>query len=266
MLARDDDGHRLHVIQAHAVIAAGLADRLDGRMREIAGGVIFEQGALDRHPAPGVQGRGECIGRRGLRACKALLALDGVRVRREATRRKLGRHQPVHGRLAGVQRLGHGAEHALQAGCLRGREAQCMRGRGGVKLAQRRARRGGTERADGAGDVESLLVVAGAKHFADPAFNLMADDQRAQQRPSAGVLHLGLGQRSRRHRHRRVPVHGRGNIIEIQRMARRAVDQRGLERIRMGRPAQQAAGQVARAGILLRQHLHQRFVGGRQAD
>ena len=87
-------------------------------------------------------------------------------------------------RGTGVQRLAHGAEVGLQAGGLRGGDAE-GRGELFVVKAQHAAGGGGRgEGANGAGDVETFLVVAWRDEAAHPARGLVAGDETLDEQPA----------------------------------------------------------------------------------
>jgi len=108
-------------------------------MGQITRRVVLEQSLLDRKSAAGIDGpyRRDGI---GLRPGKALKALDCLGVGGKAARGQLRRHQPVHGRFASVQQLGHGTKHRLQARRLHRSQSQRMCVALGIQAEQARRR------------------------------------------------------------------------------------------------------------------------------
>ena len=90
------------------------------------------------------------------------------------------------------------------------------------------------ERANGAGRVEALHVVAGTDGLGDLALDLEAREKRLEERPAGRMLPLTNGQRCDHRRHRRVRQQsedtvGTGRqlrVVPVQRMAARPVEQR----------------------------------------
>ena len=116
-----------------------------------------------------------------VRAGEALSAFHHIGARREAALRQSCGEQAVIRRLAGMQRLAHGAEHRLEPRRLGSRDAE-----GGgeflrIQAQQMRARRRGAEAAEGAGGVEAeRVVVARCEQQAEPALQFIAGDERGQ--------------------------------------------------------------------------------------
>ncbi len=101
-----------------------LAD-FDRSMSHVAGRMVLEQivGRSTTRPAGVSNARSGLKSGLWVRAKPWPHSTTSVRLVKPA-RRQLRRHQPVIGRLAGVQRLAHRAEHRLQAGRLGARDAQ----------------------------------------------------------------------------------------------------------------------------------------------
>ena len=82
---------------------------------------------------------------------------------------------------AGMEALGHRAEHLAQARRLRRREAERPGHLLPVEPEQLADRRRGAEHAGRAGDVPAAVVVVGIDCVADAALDLDAGDQRGQE-------------------------------------------------------------------------------------
>jgi len=108
--------------------------------------------------------------------------------------------------------------------------AMKIRGSGGVKPHQPAARRGGAEHAQGRGRVPALFVMVKIDAAGDPRLGLEAGDVGADEILSAAVEHLTEREQRRDQRRRGVPAHRVADIVEIERVRRGAVDQRGVER------------------------------------
>ncbi|MCY1243514.1 hypothetical protein D9M72_565320 [compost metagenome] len=90
--------------------------------------------------------------------------------------------------------------------------------------------------------------------------------QRAQQIASGCTFGLGQRQRGRNDWHAGMSEHARGDVVEVQRMACRAVDQRRIVRPGTRTVRQQGAGQIGGAAVGLHEHPDQRLVGCGDGD
>ena len=149
--------------------------------------------------------------------------------------------------VPGVQRLRHRvhAERLLQPGGEGGDGRERVREALAVELEQLGGGRGGAEAADGAG-VVPVLVVRAAHRRADAGRDLVADDHRAQERFAARAARLGERERGGNGRRAGVIDAVAEDVVDLDRVRGRAVDQRrGAD----GRPA--AEREAGRAAIEL---------------
>ena len=85
-----------------------------------------------------------------------------------------------------------------------------------------------TERTDGAGGVPSGVVVGRREQPAHSALGLVADDEGGQEGPPVNSALLGEGQESREHHDGGMAAHRATDVVEVERVGCRAIDQRGL--------------------------------------
>ena len=162
-----------------------------------------------------------------LRGGEALIAFQRIGAGGKALGGQPGGAQAVLRGRAGMQRLAHGAEIGLQPGGLGGGDAE---GDGELLVAQAQhaaGRGGGGEGADRAGDVEALLVVAGRHQAADPARGFVAGDEALDEKLARGLRLLAERQQGGDDRDRRMAAHGEIDVVVVERVAGRAVDQGG---------------------------------------
>ena len=162
-----------------------------------------------------------------LRGGEALVAFQRIGAGGKALGGEPGGAQAVLRGGAGMQWLAHGAEVGLQAGRLGGGDAE---GDGELLVAQAQhaaGRGGGREGADRAGDVEALLIVAGRHQAADPARGLVAGDEALDEQLARRLDLLAERQQGGDDRDRRMAAHGEIDVVVVERMAGRAVDQGG---------------------------------------
>ena len=224
-----DPQHDLfHRLRGHAMRLAQLAGGLDRAVRQVAGGVVLEQ--IVAH----VQAAGRGLHRQfwieigAVRAGEALGAFQHVAPAGEAARREPGRKQAVIGRLAGMERLAHRAEHRFQPRRLGAGDAE--RNAGGVRVQPHQMRAGGgrAEAADGAGGVKAQTVVmAGFQGDAEAAFQLVAGHEGGDHRRPRGSPLLRQRQQRGQDGDARVAGHRQVHVVEIERVRGRAIDQRG---------------------------------------
>ena len=131
------------------------------------------------------------------------------------------------GGVPGVQRLRHRvhAERLLQPGGEGGDGRERVREAGPVELEQLGRGRCGAEAADGAG-VVPVLVVGAAHRRADAGRDLVADDHRAQECFAARATGLGERERGRDRRRAGVVDAVAEDVVDLDRVRGRAVDQR----------------------------------------
>ena len=205
-----------------------LADRFDGRVRHVTGGVIFEADAgqvavFDQRAIESLRRRAMAL-RRG----EPLCGFEDVGAAREAARREAsGLH--THGRsVARVQRFAHGAELRLQAGGLCARDAE--RARRGLRIEAQQVRGGcrGTEAAQCSSCVPPLCIVRSTEVASDDALRIDAGSECGEQRLRPFVVMFSERERGRRNRYGRVTVHRHVHVVVVVSMPRGAIDQRGL--------------------------------------
>ena len=99
-----------------------------------------------------------------------------------------------------------------------------------IQSEQMCARRRGTEAAKRAGGVKAEhVVVAGRQQQAESALQFIARDERGQHiAPGAAAL-LGQREQRRQQHDRRMSRHRQIDVVEIERVRRGAVDQRGRQ-------------------------------------
>ena len=126
---------------------------------------------------------------------------------------------------------------------------------------------GGAETADRAGRVKAEIVMARTHGRADPAGGLVSGDKRRDHVAPAALALLGEGKQARQDRHRRMTGHRQVDVVVIERVPDRAVDQRGRQRRQPRRTADQARLRIA-AGFdqLVEQHGDERIVGAGERD
>ncbi len=184
------------------------------------------------------------------RVAEADLALEDVGHAGDALARRQGRHDAGLGGVAGMQRLGHrvGAEGLLEA---RGEGARGAHGVDellGIETEDRRRRRGRAEAADGAGRVP-VLVVRRHHDGADARRDLVADDDRAHEALAVDLARLSQRERGRDHGATGVIDRIPKNVVELDGVRGRAVDQ-GCDR-RRGALARRVEARAAGADLLV---------------
>jgi hypothetical protein len=165
-----------------------------------------------------------------------------------------------------VERLAHRAELRFEAGRLRAGDAERAGGRLGVEAEQMRAGRRRAKRADRAGRVEAARVVAGPQRHADAAAGLVAGDKRGDDRLARGFALLGEGQQRRQDRDRRMARHRQVDVVVVERMGDRAVDQRRRQHRQRAAWPITAACSAPPASLLIEQDAGERIVGAGEPD
>ena len=145
-----------------------------------------------------------------------------------AASREQRRRQPVLCGAAGVEALGHGAEHLAQADWLRGGQAERPHHALFIQPEELAGRRGSPEHAGAAGDMPADVVMVGIDRVADPALDIDAEHQGvdeafARNRPIFGQGEDGGGDRPGGMDHRL-----QMGVVEIEHVGADAVDQRGV--------------------------------------
>ena len=156
--------------------------------------------------------------------------------------------QTVVGGLARMERLGHGAAVLLQAGRLRGRDAQAVIGLAAVEPQQSRSGNAGRQRAQRAGQMPARIVMAG-RGLADANSRLKAEGiSHHQVRPGAG--HQG-GRRKERRQHGRAGVQDHAvhvRVIKVEHVTHLPVHQGRFQNAHFLRmPDHLGFGQTARS-------------------
>ena len=173
--------------------------------------------------------------------------------------------QPIARRLPDMERLRHGAEIGLDAARHRGRECERMgefiRAQAEQVSASRRAAEGPERR----GRVPAFVVVMEIHRACETGFALDAGGVSSQERLS-GVAGADRPQ-GRQDRRRRMAADRIVAIVEIERMRRDAVDERGAEHIEMF-AAPEDQRRPGRGGLAQRARHHRRriVVHARQGD
>jgi len=202
-----------------------------------------------------------------VRQREALLAFDEVGAAGKAARGEARGEQPVLRRLAGVERLAHRAELRFEAGRLRAGDAECPGGRISVEAEQVCTGRRGAQRADRAGRVKAAVVMAWLERHADAAGDLVAGDKRGGDLTPGTPALLGERDEARQDRHRRMPRHRQIDVVVIQRVADRAIDERGRQGGQARRVADDAGlRRAAGLGQFVEQHRRERVVGPGERD
>ena len=198
----------------------------------------------------------------GMGPGKALLAFEKVGPAGKPARRQPRRQEAVLRRLPGVERLAHRAELRFEPGCLGSGDAERLRRGLGVEPHQVRAGRRRAERADRAGRVKAAAVMPGPDRHADPATGLVAGDKGGDDIAAGAAALFGERQEAGQDRHRGVPRHRQVDVVVIERVADRAVDEGGRQH-RQPRLVADHPGlrRAARVGHLVEQDGDQRIVG-----
>ena len=212
--------------------------------------MVLEQGVLDQEavalvlePLPV-----DFFAARGRRVGVTLPAVDRLGVRREAPHREPRREQAALGGVSGVERLGHRAEVRLETAGLGRRQAQ---GVGELLVAGAQQVAGGGRGAvdpDRRGRVPALDVRGWSYERSDSRLHFDADDERDEQALARGPHLLRLRQDGRKHGHGGMTAHHAVRVVEVERMAGGAVEQRGDAR----RAVEVRAHNGARAGLMRR--------------
>ena len=176
-------------------------------------------------------------GGRAERANIALRALQHGVGRGEALAREHRRPHAVPRRVARVIRLRHRAEVLLEPGGERRRDPERVPRRLGVEQEQTTGRRGAAERADRRRRVPAADVVIGVERAADGGVDLEAEHVRERERAAVRHLRFAGGQRGGEQRHARVTHQREVRVVEVVRVSRDAVGERGPRRRRAERRA-----------------------------
>src|SRR6516162_7485663 len=143
------------------MLLAQAAGAFDGRMRQIAGGVVFEEvgkevKALLGSCPSGFRREIRAMGRR-----EALYAFDDVAAAGKAARGEARRQQPVLRGLTGVEGLAHRPELRFEPRRLRPGNAERSRRRDRLQAQKPSASSGSAETSQCPGRMKAKIVVAG---------------------------------------------------------------------------------------------------------
>ena len=181
----------------------------------------------------------------------------------EALAREQRGQQPVHRRLARVERLRHRPERLLEAGRLRACDAERVGEPAGVESEQLARRGGGAEVPEHAGDVPAAIGERAAEDAADARLDLEAGDEGAQR---LGAGRRDATRRARARRARRAPRRGRSTAGACRRSRARATGRRWRALamsalVRSARPTTVACGSPPAGADHRRQRRRQRLGG-----
>ncbi len=242
----DRDGRNL--IRREAVPALQCQDSVHRRMGVAAGRIGLYP---DPHRLPHRAKIGDrTLGARGVAVAleEAVSAFQRIGRPLEPIGGEARRHQTLHGSLAHLIALVPGAvlEELERTRRLAGRDPEGVLHRARVE-AQQPPRRG--RRAEGAcsgGGMEAARIVRGrVQRHAEAAADLEADDDRRHQRRSGCICQFSGGDGGRHDRRARMQRTVGMGVIEIERMAERAVQQRCRRRAVTTVEAEHGAGAVA---------------------
>jgi hypothetical protein len=166
-----------------------------------------------------------------------------------------------------MQWLAHGAEVRLEAGGLGRGDAE---GHRELLIAQAKHAAGCGGRGEGAhrtGNMEALLIVARSNEAADTAGGLVARDEAFDEKATRGLHLLAKSQEGGHDGDCRMAAHGEIHVVIVERMARRAVDQRGGRGQRRFAAADETRGALGAVfHRLADQDVGQLFLGARNGD
>ncbi len=156
--------------------------------------------------------------------------------------------EPVHRRLAGVERLAHGAERLFEARGLGARDPERSPEllSGETQQLPRGGRR--AEVTEDRGDVPSAIGEHRPDDAADPRLDLEAGDERLEGGGPRPVVPFGHREHDRGHRRRAVDDRGQMRVVEVERVALRAVGERGQQRARPAPAAEDRRLRLAAGG------------------
>src|SRR6516164_750873 len=181
----------------------------------------------------------------GLHEGKAASPLDGGLAAREAV---LGKQHGEVAVLSGASRmhgLRHGAESLAYTGCLGCCVAQRPYQIVHWECAQLADRSRGAEHASGGGDVPAGIVVPGRHRIAYAGSYLEPKHESLQEIAPSNRRSAGIGTECRGDSARGVDVVFRQRVVEVVDMRADAVDERGMQRIKFLRAADQAGSRRA---------------------
>ena len=140
-----------------------------------------------------------------------------------------------------MEALAHGPEHLAEAGRLGSSDAQCPGHLLDIESEDLADSRRSAEHAGRAGDVPADVVVRGIDSVADPAFDLDAKDEGVQELSARHRQALRQRQERRGNGTCRMDDGLQMRVVEIEDVARNAVEERGIEDVDPFGAAQNAA-------------------------
>ncbi len=130
-----------------------------------------------------------------------------------------------------MERFAHRAELRLEPGRLGPGDAERPRGGLGVEAEQMRAGRRRAKRADRAGRMKAAAVMSRPHRHADAALRLVTGDKRGDDVAAGAVALLGEREQAGQDRDGGMARHRQIDVVIVERVAHRAVDQgRGQHR------------------------------------
>ena len=156
---------------------------------------------------------------------ETLHAFEKIGAARKPARGKTRREQPILRGFSRVEGLAHRAELRFEPGRLGSGDAQRHRRGLSIEVEQARTRRRRSKAADRRGRVETERVMPGLQRHADTANGLVASDKGGDDLASRATLQLGEGEQPRQDRDRGMAWHRQVDIVVIEGMTRRTIDQ-----------------------------------------
>ena len=158
---------------------------------------------------------------------ESLWPVDRLLRRGEALRRQTGGQHTVSCRKTRLKRLHHRPEVLLDARCLRSGDRERAGCRVGRKPQDPGGRGSGADRADGRRAMPPVLVVRWVHRDAEDGLHLEAGDIPLEQTPASRAGDFPGGERGCHERRARVRERHPAHVVEVERVGRRAVGQRG---------------------------------------
>ena len=171
-------------------------------------------------------------------------------------RQQCGQHALARG-VAHAQTLRHGPERLDKARRLRGGAAERGDMLVGVEVQQRPDADGRAENPAGRGDVPAARIVIGRHRRAQPALDLAAQHEGADEVVAGPPLPLREGEQGGRHRRRRMDDRRRVVVVIVEDVGRHGVQAGGERRVGPFRPTDQrdiSAGRKGRHRLERRRH------------
>ena len=125
-----------------------------------------------------------------------------------------------------MERLAHRPELRFEPGRLRPGDPERHGGCFGIQTEQPGAGRRRAKGADRAGRVKTEIVMPRLQRRPDPARGLIARDKGGDHLASRAALQLGQGEQAGQDRHGGMAWHRHIDVVVIERVSRRAVDER----------------------------------------